>query len=172
MAHPTCHPTLMRRASARSRTLRHALATLQTQVLKSKTETYSVWDRNLQLAFWSSLIYAPIMVYDNPRSRHTSRERWARGRWRRGVLLIRRNVRFCPPGRSARRLVGCDMRLRGGGRSRRRSRGPLHQVRGRTRPHTPPCHHRGSYSSLLRSLASRVHGPRTRVHAAGTQIRS
>lgn len=35
-------------------------------VLKSKTETYSVWDRNLQLAFWSSLIYAPIMIYDNP----------------------------------------------------------------------------------------------------------
>ena len=35
-------------------------------VLKSKTETYSVWDRNLQLAFWSSLIYAPIMVYDSP----------------------------------------------------------------------------------------------------------
>merc|ERR1712070_739876 len=35
-------------------------------VLKSKAETYSVWDRNLQLAFWSSLIYAPIMLYDNP----------------------------------------------------------------------------------------------------------
>ena len=35
-------------------------------VLKSKTETFSVWDRNLQLAFWSSLIYAPIMMYDNP----------------------------------------------------------------------------------------------------------
>ena len=26
-------------------------------VLKSKTETFSVWDRNLQLAFWSILIY-------------------------------------------------------------------------------------------------------------------
>jgi len=35
-------------------------------VLKSKSETFSVWDRNLQLAFWSSIIYAPIMVYDNP----------------------------------------------------------------------------------------------------------
>ena len=35
-------------------------------MLKSKTETFSVWDRNLQLAFWSSLIYAPIMIYDNP----------------------------------------------------------------------------------------------------------
>merc|ERR1719313_1563814 len=35
-------------------------------VLKSKTETYSVWDRNLQLAFWSTVIYAPIMFYDNP----------------------------------------------------------------------------------------------------------
>ena len=35
-------------------------------VLKSKTETYSVWDRNLQLAFWSSIIYTPIMLYDNP----------------------------------------------------------------------------------------------------------
>jgi len=35
-------------------------------VLKSKSETYSVWDRNLQLAFWSSVIYAPIMFYDNP----------------------------------------------------------------------------------------------------------
>ena len=37
-------------------------------VLKSKTETFSVWDRNLQLAFWSSLIYTPIMLYDNPTS--------------------------------------------------------------------------------------------------------
>jgi hypothetical protein len=36
------------------------------QVLKSKTETFSVWDRNFQLAFWSCLIYAPIMLYDNP----------------------------------------------------------------------------------------------------------
>jgi|EP00900_Chrysochromulina_parva_P028145 solute carrier family 35 (UDP-sugar transporter), member A1/2/3 len=35
-------------------------------VLKSKTETFSVWDRNLQLAFWSMLIYAPIMLYDRP----------------------------------------------------------------------------------------------------------
>jgi len=35
-------------------------------VLKSKTETFSVWDRNLQLAFWSILIYAPIMFYDRP----------------------------------------------------------------------------------------------------------
>ena len=38
------------------------------KVLKSKTETYSVWDRNLQLAFWSSIIYAPVMFYDNPYS--------------------------------------------------------------------------------------------------------
>jgi len=36
------------------------------KVLKSKTETYSVWDRNFQLAFWSSAIYTPIMFYDNP----------------------------------------------------------------------------------------------------------
>lgn len=36
------------------------------KVLKSKTETYSVWDRNFQLAFWSMIIYLPIMVYDNP----------------------------------------------------------------------------------------------------------
>ena len=36
------------------------------QVLKSKTETYSVWDRNFQLAFWSSVMYCPIMFYDNP----------------------------------------------------------------------------------------------------------
>ena len=35
-------------------------------VLKSKSETFSVWDRNLQLAFWSTIIYAPIMFYDNP----------------------------------------------------------------------------------------------------------
>ena len=28
-------------------------------VLKSKTETFSVWDRNLQLAFYSMLIYGP-----------------------------------------------------------------------------------------------------------------
>jgi len=37
------------------------------KVLKSKTETYSVWDRNFQLAFWSIIIYTPIMLYDNPR---------------------------------------------------------------------------------------------------------
>ncbi|KAL1522077.1 hypothetical protein AB1Y20_021720 [Prymnesium parvum] len=36
------------------------------KVLKSKTETYSVWDRNFQLAFWSSMMYMPIMFYDNP----------------------------------------------------------------------------------------------------------
>jgi len=36
------------------------------KVLKSKTETYSVWDRNFQLAFWSSIMYTPIMFYDNP----------------------------------------------------------------------------------------------------------
>lgn len=36
------------------------------KVLKSKSETYSVWDRNFQLAFWSMVIYLPIMVYDNP----------------------------------------------------------------------------------------------------------
>lgn len=36
------------------------------KVLKSKTETYSVWDRNFQLSFWSMIIYLPIMIYDNP----------------------------------------------------------------------------------------------------------
>jgi len=36
------------------------------KVLKSTTETFSVWDRNFQLAFWSLLIYTPIMLYDNP----------------------------------------------------------------------------------------------------------
>jgi len=36
------------------------------KVLKSKTETYSVWDRNFQLAFWSMIIYIPIMIYDSP----------------------------------------------------------------------------------------------------------
>lgn len=36
------------------------------KVLKSKTETYSVWDRNFQLSFWSILIYTPVMLYDNP----------------------------------------------------------------------------------------------------------
>jgi len=35
-------------------------------VIKSKAETFSVWDRNLQLSFWSMLIYAPIMVHDSP----------------------------------------------------------------------------------------------------------
>jgi len=35
-------------------------------VIKSKTETFSVWDRNLQLAFWSMLIYTPIMIHDRP----------------------------------------------------------------------------------------------------------
>ena len=34
-------------------------------VLKSKAETYSVWDRNFQLSFWSAMMYAPIMLYDN-----------------------------------------------------------------------------------------------------------
>ena len=38
------------------------------KVLKSKTETYSVWDRNFQLAFWSMVIYMPIMFYDNPQN--------------------------------------------------------------------------------------------------------
>merc|ERR1711972_922411 len=37
------------------------------KVLKSKSETYSVWDRNFQLAFWSMCIYTPVMLYDNPR---------------------------------------------------------------------------------------------------------
>ena len=32
------------------------------KVLKSTTETFSVWDRNFQLAFWSTVIYLPIMV--------------------------------------------------------------------------------------------------------------
>ncbi|EOD09521.1 hypothetical protein EMIHUDRAFT_96775 [Emiliania huxleyi CCMP1516] len=36
------------------------------KVLKSKTEVYSVWDRNFQLAFWSILIYTPIMLHDRP----------------------------------------------------------------------------------------------------------
>jgi hypothetical protein len=43
------------------------LAASSRQVLKSKTETYSVWDRNFQLSFWSILIYTPIMLHDNPR---------------------------------------------------------------------------------------------------------
>ena len=36
------------------------------RVLKSVEETYSVWDRNFQLAFWSAAIYLPILIYDNP----------------------------------------------------------------------------------------------------------
>jgi len=36
------------------------------KVLKSVTETYSVWDRNFQLSFWSICIYTPIIFYDNP----------------------------------------------------------------------------------------------------------
>ena len=36
------------------------------KVLKSTDETYSVWDRNFQLAFWSAAIYLPIMLRDNP----------------------------------------------------------------------------------------------------------
>lgn len=36
------------------------------RVLKATDETYSVWDRNFQLAAWSAAIYAPLMVYDNP----------------------------------------------------------------------------------------------------------
>merc|ERR1711935_1157693 len=36
------------------------------RVLKSVEETYSVWDRNFQLAFWSASIYLPILIYDNP----------------------------------------------------------------------------------------------------------
>jgi len=35
------------------------------KVLKSRSEVYSVWDRNFQLAFWSILIYTPIMMYEN-----------------------------------------------------------------------------------------------------------
>ena len=36
------------------------------KVLKSKTETYSVWDRNFQLAFWSMVIYFPWAIYEHP----------------------------------------------------------------------------------------------------------
>ena len=36
------------------------------KVLKSKSEIFSVWDRNFQLAFWSILIYTPIMFHDSP----------------------------------------------------------------------------------------------------------
>jgi len=36
------------------------------KVLKSADETYSVWDRNFQLAFWSLAIYLPMAIYDNP----------------------------------------------------------------------------------------------------------
>ena len=31
-----------------------------------KTTVLTVWDRNLQLAFWSMLIYLPWTVYENP----------------------------------------------------------------------------------------------------------
>jgi len=36
------------------------------RVLKSSDETYSVWDRNFQLACWSILIYAPLTLRENP----------------------------------------------------------------------------------------------------------
>mmetsp|Transcript_5566 Transcript_5566/g.12146 ORF Transcript_5566/g.12146 Transcript_5566/m.12146 type:complete len:407 (+) Transcript_5566:164-1384(+) len=36
------------------------------KVLKSADETYSVWDRNFQLAFWSICIYLPMALFDNP----------------------------------------------------------------------------------------------------------
>ena len=36
------------------------------KVLKSKAETYSVWDRNFQMAFWSAAVYLPIMYYEHP----------------------------------------------------------------------------------------------------------
>ena len=39
------------------------------KVLKSKASTYSVWDRNFQLAVCSIAIYLPLMFYgDRPRS--------------------------------------------------------------------------------------------------------
>lgn len=38
------------------------------KVLKSTDETFSVWDRNFQLAIWSILIYAPLTVRENPTS--------------------------------------------------------------------------------------------------------
>ena len=31
-----------------------------------KTSVLTVWDRNLQLAFYSMLIYGPWTIYDNP----------------------------------------------------------------------------------------------------------
>ena len=31
-----------------------------------KTTVLTVWDRNLQLSFWSMLIYIPWAVYDHP----------------------------------------------------------------------------------------------------------
>ena len=31
-----------------------------------KTSVLTVWDRNLQLAFWSALIYVPWALYDHP----------------------------------------------------------------------------------------------------------
>ncbi len=36
------------------------------KVLKSKSETYSVWDRNFQLAFWSMVVLLPIEPYPQP----------------------------------------------------------------------------------------------------------
>jgi len=33
-----------------------------------KTTVLTVWDRNLQLAFWSMAIYVPWAVYDSPRN--------------------------------------------------------------------------------------------------------
>lgn len=38
------------------------------KVLKSADETYSVWDRNFQLASWSILVYAPLTLHENPAS--------------------------------------------------------------------------------------------------------
>jgi len=38
------------------------------KVLKSADETFSVWDRNFQLAIWSILIYAPLTIHENPSS--------------------------------------------------------------------------------------------------------
>jgi len=36
------------------------------KVLKDTKEVFSVWDRNLQLAFWSIAIYLPITMYEEP----------------------------------------------------------------------------------------------------------
>lgn len=47
------------------------------KVLKSKTETFSVWDRNLQLAFWSICIYTPIVIYEHPYDPFKGWSRWA-----------------------------------------------------------------------------------------------